>query len=109
MTTEENRRILERFWETMQTNDFQAAGRLLHDEYVLEWPQTGEIIRGRADFVAVNENFPAAGRWSFTVEKLVADDDGVVTDVTVTDGSRTDRAITFFEVRDRAIFRQTEY
>jgi ketosteroid isomerase-like protein len=106
---EENRRVVERFWERMQTNDFRAVGELLHDEYVLEWPQTGEVIRGRENFVAVNENFPAAGRWGFTVNRLVADDGGVATEVTVTDGSRTDRAITFSEIRDGKILRQTEY
>ena len=106
---EDSRRVVERFWETMQTNDFRAVGELLHDEYVLEWPQTGERIRGRENFVAVNENFPAAGRWSFTVNRLIADDGGVATEVTVTDGSRTDRAITFSEIRDGKILRQTEY
>jgi ketosteroid isomerase-like protein len=109
MEERENRQIVERFWAAMQTNDFRAVGELLHDEYVLEWPQTGEIVRGRENFVAINENFPAAGRWSFTVHRLVADADGVATEVTVTDGWRTDRAVTFSEVRDRRISRQTEY
>ena len=56
---------MERFWATMRTNDFQAVGELLHDDYVLEWPQSGERIRGRANFVAINENYPAHGRWEF--------------------------------------------
>jgi ketosteroid isomerase-like protein len=102
MEGHENRQVVERFWAAMQTNDFRAVGELLHEKYVLEWPQTGEIIRGR-------ENFPAAGRWSFTVERLVADAGGVATEVTVTDGSRADRAVTFSEVRDGRILRQTEY
>ncbi len=104
-----SRRAVEQFWAAMDDNDFRAAGELLHDEYVLEWPQSGERIRGRDNFVAINERYPAAGRWSFTVRRLVADERGVATEVTVTDGARADRAITFSELRDGKIVRQTEY
>ncbi len=104
-----SRQVVERFWAAMGENDFQAAGELLHDEFVLEWPQSGERIRGRSNFVAINEQYPATGRWRFTLHRLVADSSGVVTDVTVTDGTVSGRAITFSEVRDGRIVRQTEY
>jgi len=104
-----SRQVVERFWAAMGENDFQAAGELLHDEFVLEWPQSGERIRGRENFVAINEQYPATGRWRFTLHRLLADSSGVVTDVTVTDGAVSGRAITFSEVRDGRIVRQTEY
>jgi len=103
------RQVVERFWAAMGENDFQAAGELLHDDFVLEWPQSGERIRGRGNFVAINEQYPAAGRWRFTLHRLVADSSGVATDATVTDGAVSGRAITFSEVRDGRIVRQTEY
>jgi limonene-1,2-epoxide hydrolase len=105
----ENRRVVEQFWATMNTNDFRAAAAWLHEDYVLDWPQSGERIRGRQNFVAVNTHYPAAGRWHFTVNRLIADEQGVATEVTVTDGVTTARAITFSEVRDGKIVRQTEY
>ena len=101
--------MIANFWAAMQANDFRAAGELLHDEFVLDWPQSGERIRGRANFVAVNENYPAAGRWHFSVHRLIADGHEVATDVSVTDGAVTARAITFSTVRDGRIWRQTEY
>lgn len=104
-----SRQVVERFWAAMGENDFQADGKLLHDQFVLEWPQSGERIRGRSNFVAINEQYPATGRWRFTLHRLVADSSGVVTDVTVTDGTVSGRAITFSEVRDGRIVRQTEY
>jgi len=103
------RQVVERFWAAMGENDFQAAGELLHDDFVLEWPQSGERIRGRGNFVAINEQYPAAGRWRFTLHRLVADSSGVATDATVKDGTVSGRAITFSEVRDGRIVRQTEY
>jgi len=109
MPGETAREVVERFWRTMNENDWPAAGRLLHDDYVLDWPQSGERIRGRDNFVAVNAHYPAAGRWRFTVRRLVADEQGAASDVTVTDGALTARAVSLFEVRDGLIWRVTEY
>lgn len=109
MTGQEQRAVVERFWAAMAANDFAAAGGLLHDDYLLEWPQSGERIRGRENFVAVNRHYPAAGRWQISVLRLVADEGGVATEVAVTDGVRADRAVTFSELRDGRIARQTEY
>jgi limonene-1,2-epoxide hydrolase len=105
----EGRKIIEQFWAAMQTNDFRAAAGLLHDEYVLEWPQSGERIRGRANFAAVNEHYPAAGRWNFIVHRLIAEGDEVVTEVSVTDGKIKGRAITFSTVQGGKILKQIEY
>jgi ketosteroid isomerase-like protein len=102
--------IVLRFWAAIDANDFPAAGALLHDDYVLKWPQSGEQIRGRENFVAVNANYPAQGRWRVTVHRSVVEGDEVVTDVTVTDGvATTGRAITFSTIRNGSILRQIEY
>lgn len=105
----ESQEVIERFWQAMNTNDFSAAGRLLHDDFLLEWPQSGERIRGAENYVTMNERYPAGGPWRFTVNRLVAEGPRGVSDVTVTDGRRLDRAVTFFEVRDGRIWRMTEY
>ena len=104
-----SKQILENFWETMKTNDFYAVAELLHDDFVLEWPQSGERIRGRENFAAINTYYPAEGKWLFTVNQIVSDGDLVVTDVTVTDGSRTDRVITFSTVKHGKILKQVEF
>jgi ketosteroid isomerase-like protein len=108
-TTNESKQVVERFWAAIHDNDFSAAGELLHDTYVLEWPQSGERIRGRANFVAINEHYPAVAPWRVTVHRLLAEGNDVVSEVTVTDGVQTGRAITFSTVRDGRIVRQTEY
>jgi ketosteroid isomerase-like protein len=104
-----SKQILENFWQTMRTNDFHAVAELLHDDYILEWPQSGERIRGRENFAAINTYYPAAGKWRFTVNQIITEGDLVVTDVTVSDGARTDRAITFSTVRDGKILKQVEF
>lgn len=109
MDVDSGRRVVERFWAAMTRNDFPAAGEFLHDDYVLEWPQSGERIRGRDNFVAVNANYPVVGRWDIRVIKLVASADTVVTVVNVADGAHSSRAITFSELRDGKIAAQSEY
>jgi ketosteroid isomerase-like protein len=108
-SADETRRIVTRFWTLMQTNDWDAAAALFDEGYVLDWPQSGERIVGRANFVAVNAHYPAAGRWQFTLERLVVEGELAVSDVVVTDGAATGRAITFSTVRDGRIVRQVEY
>lgn len=93
----------------MDANDFRGAGEMLHEDYVLEWPQSGERIRGRENFVRVNEAYPSEGEWRFTVHRVLVDGATVVTEVTVTDGVTTGRALTFSTVREGTIALQTEY
>ena len=104
-----SKKILENFWETMKTNDFYAVAQLLHDDYVLEWPQSGERIRGRDNFAALNKAYPAEGKWQFTINSIVAENEFVVTDVSVTDGKQTGRALTFSTVHEGKIWKQVEF
>lgn len=103
------REVVLRFYEQMATNDFRAAAESLHEDYLLEWPQSGERIRGRDNFIAVNEHYPASGRWSFRVDRAVAEGDQVVTQVGVSDGVIRATAIAFTRVRDGKIASQIEF
>jgi ketosteroid isomerase-like protein len=93
----------------MATNDFHAVAAVLAPEFVLEWPQSRERIRGAARFARMNAEYPAHGPWSFTIHRLVGGESEAVSDVTVTDGVQTARAISFFEVRAGQITRLVEY
>ncbi len=101
--------IVERFWEVMGTNDCAAASQLLTQDYEGHWPQSGEIIRGRANFAAINTTYPAKGPWQFTIHRLVAEGDSVVSDVTVTDGDLVAGVVSFHTVRGEQIAHQVEY
>ena len=100
--------ILE-FFKRMNTNDFQTVGELLADDYLLEWPQSGERIRGRENFVAVNQEYPALGPWRFTINTIVVNEDEAASDVSVTDGTQAARALTFTTVKNGKIIKQIEY
>jgi len=93
----------------MATNDFRSVAAVLDDDFVLEWPQTNERIRGAERFVRMNQEYPAHGPWRFTINRLVGGESEAVSDVTVTDGVRTDRAITFFTVHFGKVSRLVEF
>jgi ketosteroid isomerase-like protein len=54
----DNRTIVEQFLSAMATNDFEAQERLLSDDIVEEYPQSGEVIRGKDNRRAIMENYP---------------------------------------------------
>lgn len=107
MGEQANMEVVRQLWEAFDRFDFTGAGALLHEDFVCEWPQSRERIRGREHFVALNEHYP--GRWRITIRRLLASGDQVVSEVTLTDGTRTDRAISFFTLRDGTIWRETDY
>ncbi len=101
--------IVRQFWTLMQTNDFAAVASMLAPDFVLEWPQTTERIRGADRFVRMNSEYPAHGRWQFTIHRIVGDGRDAVSDVAITDGVQQARAISFFETADGRVRRIVEY
>jgi hypothetical protein len=107
--TDSSSDTVSQFWRLMASNEFQSVTKVLSPEFVLEWPQSGEIIRGPERFALMNSEYPSHGSWSFTIHRMVAADRDVVTDVTVTDGVQTARAISFFTVEAGLITRLREF
>src|SRR5204863_7379370 len=54
----DNRTTVEQFLQAMGTNDVEAQERLLSDDIVEEYPQSGERIRGKDNRRAIIENYP---------------------------------------------------
>jgi ketosteroid isomerase-like protein len=102
------------FWRIMASNDFSAVKALLSDEFVLDWPQSNERIRGADNFVRMNAEYPAYGRWRFDVMRLITAARGdhageVVTQVAITDGQQSALAISFFQVSGGKISQIVEF
>ena len=108
MTTSASETV-HQFWRLMASNDFQSVTEVLSPQFVLEWPQSSEIIRGPERFALMNSEYPSHGTWSFTIHRMVAAEREVVTDVTVTDGVLSARAISFFTVDRGLITRLREF
>ena len=101
--------LVREFWRLMASNDFHAVGAVLAPDFVLEWPQSNERIRGAERFALVNTEYPAHGPWVFTINRLVGGDGEAVSDVSVSDGVQQARAISFFTVAQGRITRIVEF
>jgi hypothetical protein len=58
MSEQENRDAIERFFDAFGRQDLDAFSELLHDDYVEEYPQSGERIRGKQNARIILESHP---------------------------------------------------
>ena len=101
--------VAREFWRLMATNDFHSVGAVLAPDFILEWPQSGERIRGAENFARMNSEYPAHGKWEFTLHRIVGGESEAVSDVGVTDGTQVARAISFFAVVRGKVTRLVEF
>jgi len=100
--------VVRAFWAAIEARDWAGVGDLLAEDAVIDWPASGERIRGRANGVAVNREYPEG--WSIRVLRLVAQAAEVVSEVEVPQaGVGTFRAASFWTVADGRITAGREY
>jgi hypothetical protein len=58
MSEKSNREVVERYGRALIDRDWDALDQLRHQNYVSEWPQSGERIRGKANARAIDEHYP---------------------------------------------------
>jgi len=102
-----NEAVVRALWAAFDRFAFREIAPLLHDDFICEWPQSRERMRGRDNLIAMNENYP--GKWRIDIKKLIAAGDDVVTECRVYDGDTSFTAISFFTLRDGKIIYLREY
>lgn len=105
----ESKKLVIKYWEVMNSNDFVEASKLLSEDFECHWPQTSEIIKGRENFVKINSYYPAKSLWIFKINQIVAEGNGVATDISITNGKMAFKAITFSIIEGGFIKKQIEY
>ena len=84
--------------------DEVAAGEIFADDAVIEWPQSGERIRGKQQIIALHEAAPFAV--SIAVRRTIGSGDLWVTETTIRyDGARPTNAVFIMEFRDGKVVR----
>ena len=58
MSEQQNRDTLERYFQAFGRGDLNAAADFLHDDYVEEYPQSGERIRGKQNWLSIVNSYP---------------------------------------------------
>ena len=59
MSEQEIQETIERYFQAFERRDLDASAGLMHDDYIEEFPQSGERIRGKQNARSILEGFPS--------------------------------------------------
>ena len=110
MSADANRATVERYWEAVAREDFDAAAKEFHDDFIELWPQSGERISGRENWLSMVRAYP--GFPSIEQKRTIGRADLWVTEAAfdyARDGSPPWQVCAVQECRDGKIARITEF
>ena len=88
-------------------DDIVRASEIYADDAVLEWPQGGERVRGKANIIAVRSAYPA--RLDFQIHRTIGCHDLWVNEYTIRYDDRPVMAVGIMEFRDDKVVRERIY
>jgi ketosteroid isomerase-like protein len=107
MADEDVRAALRRHWAASDANDFAAEHEIYRADAVLEYPQSGERIRGRAAIQASREAQPNAKR--FTVRRVLGGGDLWISELVLTYDGQPNYVVSIMEFEGGEVVRETQY
>jgi ketosteroid isomerase-like protein len=107
-TEKRNEAVIQRLIDCINRREVQVMDDLFHDDAVMEWPQSGERIRGGANRRAIYQSFPQLP--TITPRRMASSNDLVVAEASLDYGSgKPYQAVFIFELRDGRIAKETAY
>ena len=101
------RAALDRHWAASDANDFEAEHQIYREDAVLEYPQSGERIRGRQNIQSSRAAQP--NRKRFTVRRIIGTGDLWVTEYVLTYDGRPSYTVSIMEFIDGKVAHETQY
>lgn len=107
MNDDDVRDALRRHWAASDANDFATEHHIYRDDAVLEYPQSGERIRGRQNIQASREAQPNMKR--FTVRRMLGSGDIWVSELVLTYDRKPFHTVSIMEFEDGEVVHETQY
>jgi SnoaL-like domain len=101
------REALEEHWAASEAADFVTEHEIYHDDAVLEYPQSGERIRGRANIQATRALYPRERH--FTIRRILGREDVWITEYVITYDGAPSFTVSVMEFRAGKVSRETQY
>jgi SnoaL-like domain len=98
---------LKRHWDASDANDFDAEHEIYREDAVLDYPQSGERIRGRHNIQESRSVQPNKKR--FTIQRMVGSGDLWITEFVLTYDGRPSYVVSIMEFRDGRVVHETQY
>ena len=101
------RLALQRHWDASDVGDFEAEHEIYREDAVLDYPQSGERIRGRRNIQ--ESRFLQPNRKRFTVRRMIGRGDLWVTEFVLTYDDVPTYAVSIMEFREGQVASETQY
>ena len=107
MEDDEIRAALDRHWAASDANDFEAEHEIYLEDAVLDYPQSGERIRGRRQIQMSRAAQPNVKR--FTVRRIVGAGELWVSEFVLTYDGRPSYTVSIMEFAGGKVAHETQY
>ena len=101
------RLALERHWNASDAGDFNVEHDIYREDAVLDYPQSGEQIRGRHN--SQESRFVQPNKKRFTVRRIIGSGDLWVTEFTLSYDDIPSYAVSIMEFREGLVAHETQY
>ena len=107
MEDSEFRAALDLHWVASDASDFEREHEIYREDAVLEYPQSGERIRGRRNIQASRAAQPSNKR--FTVRRILGDGNLWITEFVLTYDGQPSYTVSIMELKDGKVACETQY
>jgi hypothetical protein len=101
------RAALERHWAASDAGDFEVEHQIYREDAVLDYPQSGERIRGRRNIQ--QSRFVQPNKKRFTVRRMIGSGDLWVTEFVLSYDGKPSYTVSIMEFRDGLVAHETQY
>ena len=107
MSDDETRAALARHWAASDANEFATEHEIYRDDAVLDYPQSGERIRGRHNIAASREAQPNDKR--FTVRRVLGGGELWISELVLTYDETPYYVVSVMEFENGQVVHETQY
>src|SRR5271154_7053859 len=104
---QEIRAALDQHWAASDANDFVTEHLIYREDAVLEYPQSGELTRGRSNIQGQRASQPSNKR--FSIRRIIGSGDLWVTEYILTYDAKPSYTVSIMEFSGVKVARETQY
>jgi hypothetical protein len=101
------RAALDQHWAASDANDFETEHRIYLEDAVLEYPQSGELTRGRSNIQGQRVSQPNKKR--FSIRRIIGSGELWVTEFILTYDAKPSYTVSIMEFKGDKVARETQY
>jgi hypothetical protein len=107
MDDDDVRAALDKHWTASDVNDFATEHEIYREDAILEYPQSGERIRGRHNIQASRTAQPNSKR--FTVRRILGGGGLWISELVLTYDEQPYYVVSIMEFEGAEVIRETQY